>query len=782
MKKILLLIILSLFVIAANAQNKKLFDLTAPGIHKDAGLRSVSDFSSRQFQNDKVQITMIAGGYFTIGTTNGVSSSKLDDNCAVTFGHPYALTSYPVISVDGKWYKPDDYFSSSSELITDKSGDTLTFTATNNSKVLFSFSMICIGDSIKIIQKIKNLDSGTHTFGLGLVMDPGLGKCGDGSLGNQNEFVTQGSVFENSAVPSELNVWEKSSGAKGMGIDISYENKPSKIIAANWADVYSDPSPSFTTDMQKTIYDLDLKFYWTEETLSTGQEKSCVTTVALAQPDFSAQAFLRWDLPNFLTIDNNLMFPQKFSTYVELYKSGNSTLNSPSLSLELPSIFNSGFSTQSLLLNESNPAYVRIDIGTHISYEDKIVDVSAKLMDGSQVIDEIHRNIFIPATPVSDTGLVVTIDSSMTGSYPKMDIAFNVKVKSNDYFVSNLTPDNIFLYDNDQRVTAFTLGKDLSGGINSVDFVFALDVTGSMGNIIDGVKNNIIEFADSLSARGVDYRLGLVTFLDEVENIYPFTNDATDFQNIIAQQYAHGGGDGPENSLQALLNASKFPFRKNAKHIIIWITDSNYHENDDVTPLTKIEVVNALLASDATVNSVGTSIYKSEYYDPIINPTGGDYYDINGNFRDIMLQMSRLNSSNKYIISFNVLDQSQIDHQIKLMVKYTGLGGNAVYNFNQSGQKTAIHRLAFYPNPFNPEITFQIKKGNYVNGKIKIYNLLGQQIKEFSLNESSSPSVVWNAHNNKGIQISSGFYIVQLILTDKNLRDYVENAKILFLK
>jgi len=782
MEKIFLLIILSLFIININAQDKSQFDLNKTGILKGSALRSVSSYSPQEVKNDKLEMTLISGGYFTIGTSKGISSSKLDDNCAITFGHPYALTSYPMFSIDGTWYKFDDYFTSSTELIPDKNGDALTIASINNGKVSVSFTMICEGDSVKIIQKIINLDSNPHAFGLGLVMDPGLGKWGDGYLGNQNEFVAQSTEFQDADIPSELNVWEKSTGAKGIGIDISYDKKPGKIIAANWADLYKDPSPAFTTEMQKTIYDLDLKFYWPEENLSPNQEKSCTTTIALMQPDFSSQAFLRWDLPDYLDMNNNLMFPQSFSSYVEVNKSGTNSTNEPNISLELPSILTSGFSTQNVILNETEPSYVKINFGTHISYENKIVEVVAKLSDGSQVLDEIHRNMFIPATPVSDTGLIVTIDSVQKNNYPNMDIAFNVKVKSNEYFVSNLTGDNIFLYDNDQRVNTFNFGKDLSGGVVSVDFVFVLDVTGSMGDIIDGVKNNIIEFADSLSARGVDYQLGLVTFLDEVENIYPFTTDVSHFQSIISQQYAHGGGDGPENSLQGLLEASKFTFRKNAKHIIIWITDSNYHENDNVTQLTKNEVVNALLASDVTVNSVGTLGFKSDYYDPIINPTGGDYYDITGNFRDILLQMSRLNSSNKYIISFSVLDQAQASHQIKLMVKYAGLGGNSIYNLDQSNQKIEVHLLSFYPNPFNPQITFHVNKKNYVNGKIRIYNLLGQRIQEFSLNESSDQKVIWNAHNSRGNQISSGFYIVQLILTDKNLHDYVETAKVLFLK
>ncbi len=69
------------------------------------------------------------------------------------------------------------------------------------------------------------------------------------------------------------------------------------------------------------------------------------------------------------------------------------------------------------------------------------------------------------------------------------------------------------------KIENFTLAKDTSGGTNKADIIFVLDVTGSMTNEINGVKENIVEFADSLSAQGIDFRLGMVTFLDEVENI-----------------------------------------------------------------------------------------------------------------------------------------------------------------------------------------------------------------------------------------------------------------------
>jgi len=40
--------------------------------------------------NSPLSFTLLDGGYFTIGTNKGLSDNSLDDNCEITFGHPYA--------------------------------------------------------------------------------------------------------------------------------------------------------------------------------------------------------------------------------------------------------------------------------------------------------------------------------------------------------------------------------------------------------------------------------------------------------------------------------------------------------------------------------------------------------------------------------------------------------------------------------------------------------------------------------------------------------------------
>ena len=606
-----------------------------------------------------------------------------------------------------------------------------------------------------------------------------MGKWGDGYLELQQGFLNKNKIFNSPSIPDKITLWEKSFGAKGIGVELSFRNdNPTKIVAANWDDIF-ESNDFYSLDTLKTIYDLYLKFYWQESQLASNQETNCQIKTSLLTPDFSSQLFLRWDLQSFLDLQNNFIFPSSFSTYLVINKTGSNSIDNADVKLELPQSLSSTYTELNIPISNQS-SYQKINLRSHIIYENKIDEVAAKVYYNNQLIDELHREVFIPATPVSDTGLTVIIDTISTSKFPQIEFKFEAKISSNDYKISNLTEENIFLYEDKNRITDFVLGHDTTGGMNAADIIFVLDVTGSMSDEIDKVKNNIIEFADSLSYRGIDYRLGMVTFLDVVENVYPFTTDVQYFQSLVDQQYAHGGGDEPENSLQALMEATKYPFREKANRVVVWITDATYHESDSFTQLTKNDVINALLSKGIVVNAIGPDGNKSSFYDPIINPTGGNFYDIYGNFRDILLDISRFYSSSKFVLNYKSLSE-QLPSQIKLQIRYAGLGGEALISPTGSPINKKDKYLAYYPNPFNPQITFNVELGNYSGGELRIFNLLGQLVKTININNQSQ-KIIWNAKNDSGNLISTGLYLVQLVLNGNNETKHFETAKILYLK
>ncbi|MBA4064716.1 MAG: hypothetical protein C0501_13575 [Isosphaera sp.] len=117
------------------------------------------------------------------------------------------------------------------------------------------------------------------------------------------------------------------------------------------------------------------------------------------------------------------------------------------------------------------------------------------------------------------------------------------------------------------------------------DVFFVLDVTGSMGTPITGVKNGISRFAGEMARNGVDFRAGVVAFRDRFADTTDamtvlnfggrtFTADVPSFQNQVGGLQPRGGGDNPESSLDAVVEACAQPFRPGATKVLLVITDN----------------------------------------------------------------------------------------------------------------------------------------------------------------------------------------------------------------
>jgi len=173
-----------------------------------------------------------------------------------------------------------------------------------------------------------------------------------------------------------------------------------------------------------------------------------------------------------------------------------------------------------------------------------------------------------------------------------------------------------------------------------IDIVWCVDNTGSMGGVINQVKNSMHAFIDSLARTGMNYALGLVEFWDNV--VFPFgtnlTTSAATFQSWINTMGAYGGGDTPEVSLDAIADAIRqMRWRPGARRVIIMITDAPYHYAGDGSGFsdeTMGSVISLATANGVTVFVlVPTSLFGT--YSPLTSATGGRYYDIYGNYNVI---------------------------------------------------------------------------------------------------------------------------------------------------
>ncbi len=120
----------------------------------------------------------------------------------------------------------------------------------------------------------------------------------------------------------------------------------------------------------------------------------------------------------------------------------------------------------------------------------------------------------------------------------------------------------------------------------TIEVVFALDTTGSMGGLIAGAKENIWSIASTMaSAEGnPEIRMGLVAYRDRgdayVTQVADLSTDLDSMYSTLMDFQAAGGGDGPESVNQALhdaVNQMSWSQDPNAYKVIFLVGDAPGH-------------------------------------------------------------------------------------------------------------------------------------------------------------------------------------------------------------
>lgn len=160
---------------------------------------------------------------------------------------------------------------------------------------------------------------------------------------------------------------------------------------------------------------------------------------------------------------------------------------------------------------------------------------------------------------------------------------------------------------------------------SGVDIVFLIDQSGSMGPSINAVQNNVNHFADLLAARGISYRLGLVTYETYVTRM-DLTSDVNAFKGQVSQINVFGG---TENGLDAIMNAAQnYPFDVNASKYFILIGDENIYSEQGYMDANVIEY---LKSNNITLTVIGTESIKPQL-EQFSNATGGQYLNLYSDF------------------------------------------------------------------------------------------------------------------------------------------------------
>lgn len=130
----------------------------------------------------------------------------------------------------------------------------------------------------------------------------------------------------------------------------------------------------------------------------------------------------------------------------------------------------------------------------------------------------------------------------------------------------------------------------------NVDMVFCIDCTGSMDNIIEMVKNNALNFYQDVTdvmekkhKHITQLRVRVVAFRDYkadgenammVTEFFKLPQEAEEFEKCVRSLKAEGGGDDPENGLEALAYAIKSKWDTEGmkkRHVIVVWTDAPTH-------------------------------------------------------------------------------------------------------------------------------------------------------------------------------------------------------------
>lgn len=281
--------------------------------------------------------------------------------------------------------------------------------------------------------------------------------------------------------------------------------------------------------------------------------------------------------------------------------------------------------------------------------------------------------------------------------------------------VGNLEPSNIKVFEDGKPAKIIDF-RGVGQG-RPVDIVFVIDVTQSMQPYIDAIKRNMVTFAHDLAEHNRDYRLGLVTFEDYVVSAYPdcncayrdaLTSNVNTFVNWVGTLHAGGGGDIPEDQLDALAYASKLPFRPQAQAILILITDAPCHVAGDgpdregdaayrahtkpganVTNLTGPEVAKMLKRQGLTLYAVAPPPFIEPAYAEIVKATHGRSFNIvtqENRFPELVREIGH-SIATEYSLSYRTPRpiEDGTDRSVKLEISYNGESGYADTSYQVHG-------------------------------------------------------------------------------------------------
>lgn len=330
-------------------------------------------------------------------------------------------------------------------------------------------------------------------------------------------------------------------------------------------------------------------------------------------------------------------------------------------------------------------------------------------------IDDVQIILYEPQQ------LAATMVSLNPQNFPFIYMSISVTRDGNP--VTDLTESAFQVYENDvpQTENLRVTPPDEGGGVRLADIVFLMDNSGSMGEEIDAISNNVIDFVNGLSQSGVDFSLGLCRFGAWENNGSPIiedngqlTSDANYFKNTVwARNVIDGGFEPGWDALYA--SATGFSFRPGSQKVFILITDETATGDGNIGAYSKSQAISVLQSNSVTLFALvetGDS-YAQQDYCEITTATNGQCFNIYTPFDEI-LDFITSEVSSTYLVQYKSSDPelNGLERTVEVLVTHEADVATATGSYIPGAapeiQRTAA-TLALHDRSWEPGTEFTIE-------------------------------------------------------------------------
>jgi hypothetical protein len=256
--------------------------------------------------------------------------------------------------------------------------------------------------------------------------------------------------------------------------------------------------------------------------------------------------------------------------------------------------------------------------------------------------DEEYTSPDLSAVPEPNASFV-TGQGADAGDFPMADVFVvpdTPAAKSGEFDESNFT-----VYEDGEKVpiesVEFTEGE-------RADVVFVFDDTGSMGDEIGTMKSEVKSLTDGIEDAGIDARYGLVSFKDDNERDLSMTDDPDELKSAVDRLSARGGGDIPEDSLDAIATGIDSSFRNDSQNIVVHITDADSHDSGRTSNGVD-DLVDQIQRNGVTFYTVSPDDTKTKY---VADQAGGIWMDISDTDFNVFLDDLESQLTSRYRVTY----------------------------------------------------------------------------------------------------------------------------------